>query len=285
MLINEVCKVCKLTKKAVEYYCEQELISPIILKNGYRQFSMSDVEKLKKISTLRALGLSVAEISAVLGHNSMSTLNGIIEKKAIEIANLQTKQELMQQLANNQDWEDIREKLDVLQMKQSILVRLLDAFPGGYGKMLSIHFAAYLNEPIATTEQKNAYDVIVRFLDGIKIEIPDDLTDYLERITNAMDTVVLQKSQDSIDEAIANPAEFIKNNEDMLKQYKLFSESEEYKETPAYRLKELFKQILETNGYNDIFVPAMKQLSPSYKHYCSSLETANEIFLKNFSQS
>lgn len=38
MLINEVAKLCNLTKKAVEYYTEQGLISPNILENGYRDF-------------------------------------------------------------------------------------------------------------------------------------------------------------------------------------------------------------------------------------------------------
>ena len=50
MLINEVCKECNLTKKAVEYYTEQGLIQPRITENGYRQFSETDdpflVEKL-----------------------------------------------------------------------------------------------------------------------------------------------------------------------------------------------------------------------------------------------
>ena len=47
MLINEVAKLCNLTKKAVEYYTEQKLICPSILENGYRDFSKKDVEILK----------------------------------------------------------------------------------------------------------------------------------------------------------------------------------------------------------------------------------------------
>ena len=38
MFINEVCKECNLTKKAVKYYTEQGLISPTVLENGYRDF-------------------------------------------------------------------------------------------------------------------------------------------------------------------------------------------------------------------------------------------------------
>ena len=47
MLINEVCRECNLTKKAVEYYTEQGLIRPDIAENGYRRFSDADVLKLR----------------------------------------------------------------------------------------------------------------------------------------------------------------------------------------------------------------------------------------------
>lgn len=56
MLINEVCKKCKLTKKAVEYYGEQGLIKPVVMENGYRQFSDDDAMKLKKSQSCAVLG-------------------------------------------------------------------------------------------------------------------------------------------------------------------------------------------------------------------------------------
>ena len=40
MLINEVCKKCSLTKKAIEYYIEQGLVIPAIQENGYRSREM-----------------------------------------------------------------------------------------------------------------------------------------------------------------------------------------------------------------------------------------------------
>lgn len=39
MLINEVCKECNLTKKAVEYYAEQGLIQPMMLIYVYSLIS------------------------------------------------------------------------------------------------------------------------------------------------------------------------------------------------------------------------------------------------------
>ena len=69
MLINEVCKRCGLTKKAIEYYEEQGLTRPQIMENGYRVFSEDDVIQLNKIAVLRGLGISVSDIKTVLAEN------------------------------------------------------------------------------------------------------------------------------------------------------------------------------------------------------------------------
>ena len=50
MLINEVCKITDLTKKAIEYYTLKGLISPSVLENGYRDYNENDIERLNKIS-------------------------------------------------------------------------------------------------------------------------------------------------------------------------------------------------------------------------------------------
>lgn len=66
MLIKDVCKKCKLTKKAVEYYEQQGLISPAVEDNGYRNYSDEDISVLKEIGTLRKLGISIADIKNIL---------------------------------------------------------------------------------------------------------------------------------------------------------------------------------------------------------------------------
>lgn len=66
MLIKDVCRECKLTKKAVEYYEQQGLISPRIEDNGYRNYSYEDISVLKEIGVLRKLGISIAEIKDIL---------------------------------------------------------------------------------------------------------------------------------------------------------------------------------------------------------------------------
>ena len=81
MLINEVCRECNLTKKAVEYYTEQGLIRPDITENGYRRFSDADVLKLRRIAVLRGLGFSVPEIRTSLDDDSRAAIYDILNRK------------------------------------------------------------------------------------------------------------------------------------------------------------------------------------------------------------
>ena len=92
MLINAVCKECSVTKKAVEYYIEQGLVSPTVQENGYRDFSEEDIRRLKKISILRNLGLSVTDIQDVLfGETAASVLNEIYHRRNLQMTVLQEK--------------------------------------------------------------------------------------------------------------------------------------------------------------------------------------------------
>ena len=280
MLINEVCKQSGLTKKAVAYYVEQGLIYPASAENGYRIFSEDDAARLSKVAMLRELGLSVTEIKTVLAEDCFSRMQDIYEKKALELAEMQTKQQLLRELMETKDWAYIREQLTQLERKQLILTRLLERFPGYYGKFICLHFAPYLNEPITTQEQQDAFETILAFLDRVNITIPEDLRDYLEDATNAMDTAMMEKINDNMTAALQNPAQYLKEHKDMLQQYEAVKASAAYKSTPAYKLQALLAQLNQENGYNDIFIPAMRRLSSSYRTYSEKLSKANAVFLK-----
>ena len=77
MLINEIAKRCNITKKAVQYYVEQELLCPSILENGYREFTEKDAIVLKKIVLYRQLGMSISEIKSVFENYVIKCFNMI----------------------------------------------------------------------------------------------------------------------------------------------------------------------------------------------------------------
>ena len=281
MLVNEVCKKCSLTKKAVEYYEKQGLVTPAVQENGYRDFSDMDVARLKKISVLRGLGLSVTEIQEILAGQDTS-FNRISNQKLLEIDILQEKQRLMRELAKTQDWEEVQGKLQQLQKKQSVFERLMNAFPGYYGNIICQHFAPYLNEPVQTEEQQEAFDTILDFLDSIHFELPDGVREFYDEMTVEFDAVDIQKICSDMHTAISDIDQFVDTHREIIENYMTFTQTEEYKATQAYQMSELLKQFNRASGYNDIFIPAMCRLSKTYREYQATLQEANEKFLQMY---
>lgn len=282
MLINEVCKKCRLTKKAIEYYAEQKLVQPETLENGYRNFSAADIEKLKKIAILRRLGLSIQNIKEVFDGGGQTALYKVSEKKRIEIKVEETKQVLIQQLAEKQDWEYINAQLEALEKSQTILQRLLNVFPGYYGKYISLHFARYLNEPVVSAEQQEAFETVIRFLDNISFALPPDLQQFLDEITKDFDEAFVGKVFANMNDAISDTEKYIAENKEILERYMQLKQSDEFKASPAYRLQEHLRKFNNESGYDTIFIPAMKKLSLSYRKYHDKLEKADEIFLSQY---
>jgi len=282
MLINEVCKECSLTKKAIEYYIEQELIFPEIQNNGYRDFSNEDILMLKKVSVLRNLGLSVSDIRDVLSGKATMTLDEIYHRKTLQMTVLQEKQKLIRELAEKNDWEEIQGRLSRLQKKQTILERLMNAFPGYYGKFLCLHFVPYLNEPVLTEEQQKAFDIIICFLDRVDFDIPVHLKKYLDEISLNVDEKMIENIMGSVNTAVHETEKYITENKEEIESYIAFKRSEEYKATPAYQLEKVLRQFNSVSGYYKVFIPAMCRLSESYRKYHEELSEANEKFAERY---
>ena len=144
--------------------------------------------------------------------------------------------------------------------------------------------APFLSEAITTDEQREAFETIIRYLDGVSIAVPSDVQQYLDEIRENADAAVTQSASAALAAAMADPEKYIHDNKEMLEQYRTVAESEEYKASPAYRLQEYLKQFQKESGYNDVFISAMQRLSPAYREYHKSLQAANEVFLRHFQQ-
>lgn len=282
MLINEVCRECSLTKKAIEYYIERGIVVPAIQENGYRNFSDEDIAVLKKVSVLRTLGFSVAEIHDVLSDKDAAALNEVYHRKAVQMFLQQEKQELIQELASKHDWEQIQGSLHRLQKKQMVLERLADAFPGYYGKFLCLHFAPYLNCPVLTDTQQEAFDAVIAFLDSADFDIPDDLKGYLDEITLNLGSGFMETASSSVNEAVSETEKYIAGHHEEIESYLAFKRSGEYETTPAGRMEKELRRFNSMSGYNGIFLPAMCQLSESYRKYQEGLSAASEMFSQTY---
>lgn len=281
MLMNEVSKETSLTKKAIEYYMEQGLICPKILKNGYRQFSQRDIESLKKISVLRKLGLGTEEIKEILCDGTGNMLSKYALRNELKVQREEAKKSILDRLSSGRiDYGKANAELMAISIGENITDKLLDAFPGHYGRFICLHFARFLNEPILSDEQQKAYQEIIGFLDNApELNFPQDVQEYLMESTKYMSTNDICQIIDNTKKSIDNPEEFLSENKNIVKQYLAFNQSDEYKKSPMYEFQRLLLDFNKSSGYYDVFIPAMKRLSIAYDEYSKQLASANDKFL------
>lgn len=285
MFINEAANLCGLTKKAVEYYIGQGLISPAVLENGYRDFSKQDIKDLKQIALYRRLGLRISEIKRVLADSD--EIKYILYKRKLELEEEKEKQNILQKLCDGEHVEDLEQEINEINSGSIIIKKLIDLFPSYYGKFISIHFSGYLTGKIETKEQMEAFQEIIEFFDNVPdFEIPEDLQEYLdkclEEYSGEEGAERIRKVIQAKDKGLENIDEFIENNKEILKRYNEYRHTDEFRNSSANRLMELMKKVCSSNGYYDKFIPAMRRLSPLYNEYYERMTRANEQVLKSF---
>lgn len=283
MLINEASKMTGLTKKAIEYYVLQDLISPSVMENGYRNFSQDDVEALKKIYVLRKLGTGTEDIKAILSDASKSALQNLSVRQELSLQREHAKKSILNQLIQGQSYSDIMEELQAIERSKTITERLLEAFPGYFGRFTCLHFARFLNEPIKTKSQQTAYEQMLSFLDNMPtLILPEELKNYVNENTEHFTTQQIIEMVTSTKKSIENPDEFLLHHKAGIEWYLEYKQSEEYKTTPAYKLMEFMKVFYSASGYYEVFLPALRQVSSSYAAYMEQIEIADKKLLEQY---
>ena len=282
MYIHEAAERSGTTKKAIEYYCMKGLLSPRVSENGYKDFSEEDVACLKKISLLRNLGVSVEDIRELLSGKDDTALRRTIEKQETILRRRKEQNEMLKELEASQDWDAVYLKAAAAESRQSVTDRLTAAFPGFWGKYLALHFGQFLQEPVRTGDQEKALREVCDYLDSVQLEVPEELKDCLDE----MDTDIGRQAADQADAALSEAAEdpegWLKNNREIIDQYLEFQKTAEYRNSPGAKLKELIREFNEEQGYNSVFIPAMRRFSPAYDEYLAKLEKADRIFMQQF---
>ena len=283
MRIHDVIAQTGLTRKAIEYYIDQDLIRPQTQENGYRQFSRDDVARLKAIAVYRRLGVSIPEIKAVLSDSSTAALRNLAVRRNLLQIQEKQKLSLLTRLSEGLAIDEIMQDVDALEMGKNILERLTDAFPGYFGQYLAVHFSGFLLSPVESSEQMDAYETIVRWLDALPpLDLPQDLRAFLDEATTDLQIAQMEDMHAAIRSASENPEAYLKAHENTIRAYLQIRDTQEYKSSPAARMMEVMKEFQQQTGYMDVFLPAMERLSPAYAAYRRNLKKADDVYSKVF---
>ena len=284
MYIHEAAKLSGTTKKAIEYYCQKGLLNPQFTENGYREFTEEDVICLKKISLLRSLGVSVEGTRELLNGNDSTVFQRIIQEQEAVLQRRKEQNELLKELAASLDWNAVQVKATAVESRQSVTERLSKAFPGFWGKYLSLHFGKFLQDPVQTKDQENALHEICEYLDSVQFEFPEELENELDQMNSNGNHTAQCKADEALSEAVNDPEGWLNNNKEIIDQYLEFQKTDAYHNSPGFKLMELLREFNQDKGYNSVFIPAMRRLSPTYDEYMIKLQKADQIFLRQYQQ-
>lgn len=274
MTINEIAKELNITKRAMKYYEEQGLLKVAKDSNGYRNYSEQDVELLRIISVYRKLGISISDIKKLLEKEDADILLGILADKEKELREKTTEYEELKVFVMTGKIDHLSEAIPY----ESIGKAITDAVPGFYGYYFLHHFLPFLQGRIETAEQKEAYEVICAFWDNTEIKIPMFMRIfswisyrfYPEVSAESMSAKMNTQMRMYLD---ADEEQYEKLKKQVLDGYRM---KRMMRFHPVYISQRKFMKELQDKGYNDIFIPNMKRLSPDYKAYHEALTAMNQ---------
>ena len=275
MQINEVIKEVDLSKRAIKYYEEAGLLQVAKGENGYREYTEQDIVVLKEIAIYRKLGISIKDIKVLLAGENRELLENIYREKCDALAETTRELDALKSYIKDGDVEKCYKEIDYA----TIAKALEDRLPGFYGYYFMNHFMPYLQLTIETKEQEIAYEKIKNFWDEVDIKIPIMLriNSYimyrlpkptLEEMTRKMDAQMKRYVE-------ATEAEYEGLKRQVKRGVKL-QQNVLLKYQPAFIAKRKWMKRLQDCGYNDIFIPNMIALSPSYKAYHEAMTAMND---------
>ncbi len=283
MLIQEVSRYTHLTKKAIAYYIRKGLVSPVVLENGYRDFTQEDMEVLKKIYVLRGLGINVEEMKGILQDSSREALQKTCARQELKSRQDTRRNELLRDLALGKPYAEVELGLQALELQKTLGQRMVEAFPGYYGRFVCMHFSRFLEMPVCTEEQQEACEEVIEFLDQMPpFKVPKEVEEEMAEAVSKIRTDQIGDMLEDVKRSMEEPEEFLEKNQEIIQWYLAYRQTEAYQNSSAGKWMACMKEFQSASGYTDVFLPAMKKLSPSYREYCEKMKKADEKLLERY---
>lgn len=269
MLLNEIVEELGMTKRAIKYYEEKGLLKVKKDSNGYRNYSLQDIETLKRISLYRKLGIGIKDIQKLLQGEDENILHRIYQEKIKEKMLQDEEIKALGEFIHNGDASKANELIDYQTVENAIESLL----PGEWGIYFKDHFKPFLSVRITSAEQKQALKNLLGYCDETTIKVP-----FITRIGIKMAGGIPAESR-TAEELIAyyrdmNEEQYQKLKEQVKKGVRIKNGILRYH--PVLVEQRKMQKELQNKGYNNIFIPNLKVLLPQYAEYHDALEKVND---------
>ena len=273
MRIQEAARRVGCTQRAIKFYEEKGLLTIRKAENGYRDYTEEDLARLHAISAYRKLGIGLADIRRLLSGEEQTLLRQILERKRAEHGARAQEIAALEAYLARPDAAQLNEAIDYESLSQAMRAQL----PGFWGDYFIAHFAPYLPQRIETEEQREAYERILAFWDSAHIRVP-----LLIRLSAARHKQAISNAQLSPEKLDAqlrallhpSPEEYERIKQQTMLSVRL-RRNPLVRYNPGMIAQRKMMRALQDCGYNDVFIPQMKRLSPAYRAYHDALDFLN----------
>lgn len=269
MRINEIAEKVGMTKRAIKWYEEKQLLSVKKDENGYRNYTEEDAVTLKTISIYRKLGIGIPDIRELLRTEDRSLLRKIYQEKLSEKKTRDSELEALKALLEQEDLTKADELLDYKTVNSAIE----SLIPGEWSDYFKNHFRPFLEIPIQTEEQRQALGNLLKYCDETTIKVPRIMKLAIRLAGGiAKDTRTAEEMTAYYRDMSEEQYQFLKAK--VWEGAKLKSGLFRYH--PVYVAQRKMQRELQSKGYNDIFIGNLKQLSPKYREYKEAMDRVND---------
>lgn len=156
---------------------------------------------------------------------------------------------------------------------QTVESAIESLLPGDWGNYFKNHFKPFLNIRISTLEQKQALKNLLSYCDNTTIKVP-----FLIKLGIKVSQGISFQNK-SAEDMIAyyrdmDESEYVALKEQVKRGVKIKSGLMKYH--PVFSAQRKLQKELQNKGYNDVFIPNLKALSPLYADYKEALDSVNE---------
>ena len=269
MLLNEIIEEVGMTKRAVKYYEEKGLLTVQKDSNGYRNYTDQDVEILKRISVYRKLGIGIKDIQHILSGEDESILLSIYQEKLNEHKLRDEEIKALREFIDDRDATKANELIDYHTVENAIETLL----PGEWGNYFRQHFKPFLYVRIKTEEQKQALKNILAYCDETTLKIP-----FMMKLGAKISRFIPFETK-TAEEMISYYRDMDESRYEVLKEQVMKGvkiKNGIMKYHPAFVAQRKMMRELQNKGYNDIFIPNLKALSPQCAEYKNAMDKVND---------
>ena len=167
--IGEFSKICKVSTKTLRYYAEIGLILPneINHENGYRYYSIEQLESMLFIKRLKSYNFSLEEIKIILQYEELQDEKlylSLIEKRKEIDKQVQQLNMTLEQL--NNDILNLKQGKSIMSYMKNLDVKLVEMPP-----MNILYIRKMIQEHEFATEYSNSFNKLFKLIEEKKLTI------------------------------------------------------------------------------------------------------------------